>query len=153
MPPVPGKRLWVEGQLLCELHAHQRRQAEQQGIGDERRRKVAMQSSPGGREKSTAGAVPQQGEADRGCNQMVPVDDGEQAGQQDLIRQRRRRNQADSSQGRGVCRKFHGFALHRIGWCVVQCFPVTGTKVTGMSSRVVTTPSASRLTRTSFCVT
>ncbi len=111
----------VEGQRLCRQEAQHRRDSEQRRRGEEGSPDSVSPREAGKTEHGSADAVAEQGHGNDHVREMVPLDDGEQAHEQDLIRHRRGRDEQDRQVRRPPGHRFP------------QWPPVRGTKVTGSS--------------------
>jgi len=93
LSPAPDDLQRVVIDSLRDQERSDRGQAERRCSGCRNRREPPEQQIAEQRQERSAGAVPKQSQTDHQKCEVVPVDDGEQPDQKDLVRQRRSRQE------------------------------------------------------------
>jgi hypothetical protein len=87
-PVVPQHLIRIEKQVLPSQIAGHNCYAKKEYVGNERHGKPAQELLPEKHQKRTAGAISQQGEAYNHIGEMMVLNDGKKAHQEDLVGER-----------------------------------------------------------------
>jgi hypothetical protein len=95
LPRVPDHSEGIEGQTLGQRKRGDRREAEERCAEGEYGGEAGTQAILKQGQKAAARAIAEQGDADRHVGEVVPLDDREEARQENLVGQRAGGNEAD----------------------------------------------------------